>query len=313
VAEPVVVVIPTRDRPAMLAEALASVIAQDDPAWVAVVADDGAGPPVADDPRLPRDPRVHHVRTAAGTAGGARNAAVVHAELRVLRGPAALIAFLDDDDLWHPDHLRAARRALAVVPDATICHAAAMTRGPDGAEAPYHARGEGPRAGDVFGALLARDVVTTSSAVVRGAAFTAVGRFREDLAHGEDWDLWLRLAARGPAAFVDAPTAVHREHGGNVSRALAAKARDQATVLSSWWRQRHLLRPVDRRTLRATLVRLHRRHVRRLLADGRASRPEVVAVAGAAWREIPAFGTARARVEARLGRRGVGAGQASAS
>ncbi len=146
---------------------------------------------------------------------------------------------------------------------------------------------------------------------MRGGALTAVGRFREDLAHGEDWDLWLRLAARGPAAFVDAPTAVHREHAGNLSHALAAKARDQATVLASWWRQRHLLRPADRRTLRATLVRLHRRHVRRLLAEGRASRPEIVAVAAAAWRDVPGLGTARACVEARLGRRG--AGQTSAS
>ena len=53
-----------------------------------------------------------------------------------------------------------------------------------------------------------------------------------------------------------------------------------------------------------TLVRLHRRHVRRLLADGRASRAEVTSVAREAWREVPAFGTLRARLAARFGRRG---------
>ncbi len=300
----VLVVIPTRDRPAFLADALASVVAQTDGAWRVVVADDGEGPPVEADPCLPRDARITFVRTAARTAGGARNAAVAAAEARGFATPASLVAFLDDDDLWRPDHLARARAALAAAPDATFVHAAAVTRGPDGRETPYHARGEGPLAGPVFDALLVRDVVTTSSAVVRGAAFTAVGRFREDLAHGEDWDLFLRLAARGPAAFVDAPTAVHREHGGNVSLALARKARDQATVAGSWWRRRHLLTPAQRDTLRATLIRLHRRHVRRLLADGRASRAEVTSVAREAWREVPALGTLRARLAARFGRRG---------
>jgi GT2 family glycosyltransferase len=288
----------------MLAEALASVVAQTDGAWRAVVADDGDGAPVEGDPRLPRDARIAYVRTAARTAGGARNAAVVFGEARLLRGPAALVAFLDDDDLWRGDHLARARAALAAAPDATFVHAAAVTRGPDGREAPYHARGKGPLAGAVLDALLVRDVVATSSAVVRGPAFTAVGRFREDLSHGEDWDLWLRLAAQGPAAFVDAPTAVHRDHGGNVSHDLAAKARDQAVVAASWWRRRHLLSPTQRATLRATLVRLHRRHVRRLLADGRASRAELASVAREAWREAPSIGTGLARLAARFGRRG---------
>src|SRR5262245_31447500 len=64
VAEPILVVVPTRDRPAMLAEALASALAQTDPDWVLVAADDGDGEPAeASVPAAVRlDPRVSFVR-----------------------------------------------------------------------------------------------------------------------------------------------------------------------------------------------------------------------------------------------------------
>lgn len=298
-ADPVVVVVPTRDRPALVREAVASVRAQTDPAWLLVVADDGDGPPVPPGAGGPPDPRVHVVRVGARSPGGARNAAVAFAEDRLLHGPAALVACLDDDDLWRPDHLARARAALAAAPDAPFVHGAAVTRRADGAEGPYHARGEDPAAAGRLSTLLAHNGVATSSVVVRGAAFSGAGRFREDLSHGEDWDLWLRLAARGPAAFVAAATAVHREHGGNVSRALAAKAGAQARVLSGWWRARAALPPADAATLRRALGRAHRRHVRRRLADGTTPRAEVVALAAAAWREVPGLETLRARLEAR--------------
>lgn len=300
-ADPVVVAVPTCDRPAMVAEAVASALAQDDADLVVVVADDGREPLLR--AALPGDARVHLVRATTRSPGGARNAAVAFGEDAVLGRPADLVAFLDDDDLWLPHHLRASRAALAAAPAAAFVHGAATTRSAAG-EAPYHAREQGPLDGDLFATLLRRDVVATSSLVVRGDAFSGVGRFREDLAHGEDLDLLLRLSARGPAAFVAEATVVHREHGGNVSQALAAKATAQAEVLASWVPRRPLLAPAVARTLARELARRRRRQVRRLLAEGTAPRAHVRDVAARAWREVRSLDTLRARLEAWLRPRG---------
>ena len=273
--DPVLVVIPTRHRPAFLAEALGSVLAQDDPDWVAVVADDGDAEPTAPERAAAArgDARIAFCRATTRSAGGARNAALAFAESWAPARTARLVAFLDDDDLWLPGHLRASRRALDAQPRAPFVHGAAVTRG-TGGDSAYHARETGPMDGDLFAALLHRDIVATSSAVARREDLAQVGGFRADLRHGEDWDLWLRLARRGPAAWVAEPLVVHRDHDGNLSRQRVSKGEDQAAMLETWWASRHRLSPTERRVLRRELARRHRRFVHRLLEEGGRPRAE---------------------------------------
>ncbi len=295
-ADPVLVVVPTRDRPALLAQALASVLAQTDRDFVVVVADDGTGAAVDDSPSMPRDARISVVRAKAGTAGGARNAGRIHGEERVLGRGATLIAFLDDDDLWLPDHLARSRAALAEAPDALFVHGAAITRRSNG-EAPYQARDDGPFDGNVFAGLLRRNFVATSSVVVRGDAIRTVGGFRADVSHGEDHALWLELAHRGPVAFVPEPTVVHRDHDGNISHRLVEKALAQAEAFSIWWPRRSRLAVVEQRLLRRELARRHRRYVKRLLDDGTMPRREIRAIARHRFLDVPHLSTLRAVAE----------------
>jgi glycosyltransferase involved in cell wall biosynthesis len=358
VSGPVLVVVPTADRPAMLADAVAGVLAQTDPDWRLVVADDGAAPIGLTEPmsveqfctrtgvrvedvvvrlfkkhrrlvtpnsmldedtaqivaeefeseiRLSEhraagwasDSRVLVARATTRTAGGARNAGI---EAGSARWPGCrLVAFLDDDDLWEPSHLEASRAALAARPTAVFAHGAARTRSPDGSERPYHERGEGPLEGDVFHALLRRDVVATSTAVARLDAVRAAGGFRADLKNGQDWDLWLRLARLGEAAFVPETHVVYRVHEGNASRRMVVKAEGHARVLSFWWDRRHLLSPAERKTLRRELARRHRRHVRRLLAERSLSRRAVRRLAWANLERVPHLLTALAAAEVTYG------------
>lgn len=296
--DPVLVVVPTRDREAFLAEALASVLAQTDRDFVVVVADDGTGEPAESSAAWPRDARIGFVRAAAGSAGGARNAGLVEGERRLGHVPS-LVAFLDDDDLWMPEHLARARAALASTTDAGFVHGAATTVG-EGGRAPYQARDDGPFDGDIFAALLRRNFVATSSVVVRTRALRAVGGFRADVAHGEDQALWLELARRGPVAWVPEPTVVHRDHGGNVSRRLVEKAADQAAIYAAWWPRRSRLSAAERSILRRELARRHRRHVKRLLDEGVLPRREIRALARRRLAEVPAVATLRALAEASM-------------
>ncbi len=296
-ADPVLVVLPTRDRPEFLLQALASVLAQTDQDFVIVVADDGTGELVERDPAMPVDARISIVGTQSGTAGGARNAAFAHGEEHVLRHPASLVAFLDDDDLWKPDHLERSRAALSAAPDAPFVHGAAITAGEEG-ETPYQARDDGPFEGDLFAPLLRRNFVATSSVVARAAAVRGAGGFRADVSHGEDHGLWLELARKGPVAWVPEPTVVHREHGGNLSSHVVAKARDQAEVMAAWWPRRARLSPAERSLLRRELARRHRRYVKRLLAERATPRREIRALARRRFAEVPHLLTARAVLEA---------------
>ncbi len=307
---PILILVPTRGRPALLVEALRSVLAQSDADWRAVVADDGPGDGEPAERAvaaagLPPDPRIAFVRASGRSPGSARNAALHHGEDRVLGAEADLVALLDDDDLWRPEHLRASRAALAEAPaDATFAHGAAVTRDAAGGETPYQARDEGPFHGRVFAALLRRDFVATSTVVLRAEGLRAQGLFREDLAHGEDWDVWLKLARAGPVAWVPEPLAVYRAHAGNTSLALVEKAADQAAVLEHWWVRRHFLSRPERRVLRRELARRYRRHVKRLLAEGAAPRREVRRAAWDRLARVPHLHTVRAAVETVFGRAG---------
>lgn len=98
----VATVIATHRRPDALRAAVRSALAQTVQDQVVIVVDDGAGLP-----ELPDDSRLFAVSLArnTGVAGVVRNVGI-----RLTR--SRYVAFLDDDNLWEPDHLE---RALAVL------------------------------------------------------------------------------------------------------------------------------------------------------------------------------------------------------
>jgi hypothetical protein len=120
------IVMATRDRSGLVGAAIASVLAQDDPDWELVVVDDGStdATPAVLAAAAAADRRIRVVRNAhgSGSCGRARNTA-----LPLVRGE--LIAFLDDDNTWRPDHLRRCREALR---DAGACMTSVQRYLPDG-------------------------------------------------------------------------------------------------------------------------------------------------------------------------------------
>jgi hypothetical protein len=101
----VATVIATHRRPEALLAAVRSALAQTVPDQVVIVVDDGAGLPGPGG--LPDDPRLFAVSLSrnCGTAGVVRNVGI-----RLTR--SRYVAFLDDDNLWEPDHLARALEAL---------------------------------------------------------------------------------------------------------------------------------------------------------------------------------------------------------
>src|SRR5207244_1886784 len=111
------VVLPTRDRYALLPRAIASVNCQTYPHWELLIVDDGS---VDDTPALLggiTDERLRTFHAEGAGACAARNLALAHA-----RGE--LIAYLDDDNIMHPAWLKAVVWAFEQRPEARVLYGA---------------------------------------------------------------------------------------------------------------------------------------------------------------------------------------------
>ncbi|MDX3745169.1 glycosyltransferase family 2 protein [Streptomyces sp. AK08-02] len=188
----VATVIATHRRPEALRAAVRSALDQTVSDQVVIVVDDGAG--LAE---LPDDPRLFAVSLAAntGVAGVVRNVGI-----RLSR--SRYVAFLDDDNLWEPDHLE---RALAVLdspggPDGV--YTALRRVLPDGSEkdvlsVPYDRR------------RAARESFLDTNAFVarrdRSLRFSRLRRTPEVMPR-EDWELIHRYARGHRVLHVPHPT-----------------------------------------------------------------------------------------------------------
>ena len=214
------VVVPTRNRSALLAMTLRSALAQRDVDMEIIVIDEGS---TDDTPALLGalgDSRVRVIRheTPRGVSA-ARNHGAAEA-----RGD--WIAFLDDDDLWAPEklalQLQAVRASAALwvyVGHVNINMGHKVTGG-----AP-------PLAPSTLAAQLPRHNVVPggcSGVMVSKRGLAIAGEFDTRFQPLADWDLWLRLAKVGLPASVPLPLVAYRLHGHQMSL-------DAGRVESEFW------------------------------------------------------------------------------
>jgi glycosyltransferase involved in cell wall biosynthesis len=192
------VVVPTRDRLALLSQAaLPSALGQAGVDVEVIVVDDGSIEETGR--RLQALAEQEGVRVLRhdrprGVAA-ARNTGVAAAR-------AEWVAFLDDDDLWSPHKLAAQLESVAVSGASfAYCGVVVLTEGGTPTEIM-----EPPRPQGLRDELLRRNSLPAGSSNVLAATRLVrnVGGFDERLSYLADWDLWLKLALAGiPAACDD--------------------------------------------------------------------------------------------------------------
>jgi glycosyltransferase involved in cell wall biosynthesis len=206
----VTVVIPTRNRIALLTRSIRSVQAQRGTSFEVIVVDDHSIDETSEVMASLGDDRIRVLRTERpGGAAVARNLGIGEAAGR-------WIAFLDDDDLWAPDKLAKQVGAMSgsgrmwAYSGAVFINPAGRIRG-----------GAPPPSPDEVIALLPRYnpiPAAASNVIIAAEVIAETGGFDPSLIHMTDWDLWLRIAARwGPPACVPSPSVAYRLHGGNFS------------------------------------------------------------------------------------------------
>ncbi|MEA2311571.1 MAG: hypothetical protein QOE28_1539 [Solirubrobacteraceae bacterium] len=206
------VCVPARDAAPYLGAALASALSQDIDGLEVVVVDDGSTDATAELLAGVDDSRLVWRRIEAAGVAAARTAC-----LALARGE--YVAFLDADDVLAPGSVAARIALLDAEPEVALVHGAHAVIDEDGRAlggwgAPFAAD---TIEADAFGQLVCANEVATTTAMARRAAFP--GFDGRGGASSSDWDAWLRLALRGPVAYLARPLASYRQHERTISRA----------------------------------------------------------------------------------------------
>ncbi len=220
------VIVRTRDRPDLLAEALASLAAQEYRRVEVVLVNDGGDPPV-----LPSGFPLPVVRVDLETNRGRAGAA----EAGVAAATGDWVAFLDDDDLAAPEHL-AALAALVQAPGVRVAYS-------DAAVAVYeldetagrwlcrdrrlpYSRDFDP---DI---LLVDNYIPFNTLLIERKLFAEAGPFDPSLPFFEDWDYLIRLSALTPFHHLRRVTCEYRHFRGGGHHVFGERPRERADFLS---------------------------------------------------------------------------------
>jgi glycosyltransferase involved in cell wall biosynthesis len=206
-------IVPVFNGELYVGEALDSVLGQTYRPLEVIVVDDGSTDGTA------RIVAGYGERVSYLAQSNAGHAAARNRGIHAARGD--FVAFLDADDLWHPEKLTRQLDCLLAQPLPDLCFT--------------HLRNFWmPRLGkerDRFnGSRYARPFpgFSTVTLLARSTVFERIGPFNPSLRHGDDTEWFLRAADRGIRREMLAEVLVYRRiHQTNRSRSLAAESRDE--------------------------------------------------------------------------------------
>lgn len=217
------VVIPTYNRSAFLAAAVASIRTQTHPCSEIIIVDDGSTDDTAQMTAALGE-GIRYVRQANAGPAAARNRGI-----REARGE--WVAFLDTDDRWLPEKLCKQVEIVRSDPSIILVSADMAIEDDKGAcwmTSNFAHRGLQSMFDDLDGGpvpnapalLLKINYINTSTVLARRDVLLQLNGFDERLRFGEDLELWLRIAARHPVACVPSVQEIRVEHSNNVTKSI---------------------------------------------------------------------------------------------
>lgn len=201
------VVIPTRNRAAMLKRAIESVLNQSFKDFELIVVDDASDDETIDAVKSYQDERLRYIRHRENMGGSAaRNTGIEAAN-------GSYIAFLDDDDEWLQEKL-----------SEQLC----LIRNDPGMGAVYtgyiwleEKRWQAitpSKMGYLFEDLIIENCVgSTSTVLVRKECFLELGGFDVGFPSSQDWDMLLRIARRYRFGCLSPPLVRYHAHGARIT------------------------------------------------------------------------------------------------
>ncbi len=179
--------------------AVESVCCQQFSDWELIIVDDGSNDDTAAIVAGFSDPRIRYILTPHAGVSAARNRGIALA-----RHP--WICFLDSDDYWMPPKLRRQMATLEQDKRYSVIYTNEIwiRRGLRVNQKKIHTK----YSGWIYPRCLPLCIISPSSVLLNRDVIAAEGVFDESLPVCEDYELWLRIAARHPVRFLDEPLIV---------------------------------------------------------------------------------------------------------
>jgi glycosyltransferase involved in cell wall biosynthesis len=196
------VILPTFNRPQFLEKALESILNQTYKNFEIIVINDGGSDVENVVAKLNTRGNIVYVRLAKNIErSAARNAGI-----KIARGK--YIAYLDDDDLFYPDHLETLVTTLQSGPHA-VAYTDAYRAVQQMADGTYRTVQRQLLYSYDFtpDAILVENQFPNLCCMHRKSCFDEVGLFDESLQTHEDWDLWIRLSRKYSFVHIKKATA----------------------------------------------------------------------------------------------------------
>ena len=202
------VVIPLFNKAPHIKDTIDSVLSQTRKDYEVIVVDDSSTDGSGDMVAGIIDPRIRLVRHSNAGVSASRNKGIELAQ-------GEYIAFLDGDDLWLPNHLEVLVHLIRIYPNCGMYATSYKILRDDDtyqeACPDFGAKGQHIYL-DLNGYLnfaIHHSTFWTGTICIPKPIFSKVGKFEIGLARGEDQDMWLRVAAYSPVAFINEITAIY--------------------------------------------------------------------------------------------------------
>ena len=203
------VVVPAYNGERTILETIKSIQQQTFSDFELIVINDGSTDRTLEPLATVEDPRLKVFSYENGGLPVARNRGIA-------RSTGEFITFIDADDLWTPDKLELQLAALQQHPEAGVAYSWTLVMDEKG-EGFYPGKSVSFE-GNVYPQLLLSNFIASGSNVMlRREAIASVGEFDPTLRSCEDWDYWLRVAARWSFVVVPKHQILYRQSSGAMS------------------------------------------------------------------------------------------------
>ncbi|OGZ06576.1 MAG: hypothetical protein A2942_00275 [Candidatus Lloydbacteria bacterium RIFCSPLOWO2_01_FULL_50_20] len=215
------IVIPTHNRPLLLARAIRSVLSQTFSDYEVIVVDDGDKPRVRDIVDALNDDRFRYIAHHPANQGGSatRNTGIKESH-------GEYVAFLDDDDEWLSEKLALQVEAIKGV-DQEVGFVATGVENVTEHGSTYNQTKNGTHDFSVIVLLRFKGFIT-SSLLIRRSVFDSVGFFDESLPSHQEVDLLIRITQVYKGVGIDLPLVrmdmtPHEHIGGDLLRRIRGR------------------------------------------------------------------------------------------
>ncbi|MGC1392841.1 MAG: glycosyltransferase [Coleofasciculaceae cyanobacterium] len=196
------VIIPVYNGEKTIKETIMSVLNQTFENFELIIINDGSNDATLEIVQAIKDHKIKVFSYQNSGLSASRNRGLTKAE-------GEFISFIDADDLWTPNKLELQLKALQDNPQAAVAYS--WTDWIDQSGQFLRAGGHITVNGNAYEKLLIRDFIESgSNPLIKKQALDEVGDFDQSVTPPEDWDMWLRLAAKYEFITVEVPQILYR-------------------------------------------------------------------------------------------------------